>query len=552
MTDRGEGAAIRAAVYLRVSTEEQTEGTSLGTQRERCQAYAKARGWDLGPEFSDEGVSGARADRPELDRLLAACRRREVDAVLVAKLDRFGRSNRHLATALGELDDLGIAFASVAEAIDSSTPSGRFLRTLLGGAAEFERDMILERTAAGLRARARAGDWPGGPPPFGYRLEATVPGGRRRLALHEPEAAVLRHAAALIVDDGHSTWTAAEVLNGLGLRPRVAPRWVHNRLRKVLLSPTLGGTWTYRSGEGEIETRVPAVLEPDRHAALLDALKASSTGPRRAEREHQYLLSRGILHGLCGAPLHGIWQSDRTSRAYRCAGARPEARPRCADHAVNADQVEEAVWAEVVGLLSEPKRLLQMADDYLGLRSVEAGTQLEQLATIDEKLATLKQARTGRVAHALRAGVDATVLKSAVEELETQEKVLLAHRARHEAWRGETAANTDRMRRLQEFAASARERLEVMTAEERRAVLELLDVRVTVNGWSTCEACEGRGKVKGGEAVCRVASVVRCGGCLPCAWRASCSTLSTASPSGVRPGGPRCPMREVRSRLGYS
>jgi len=238
----------------------------------------------------------------------------------------------------------------------------------------------------------------------------------------EPEATVLRHATSLIVDDGHSTWTAAEVLNGLGLTPRKAPRWVHNRLRKVLLSPVIGGRWSYSSAGGEIEMQIPAVLDAERHAALLDALRASSTGPRRADRERQYLLSRGILHGMCGAPLHGIWRKDRASRVYRCAGARPEARPRCADHAVNADQVEEAVWAEVVGLLSEPKRLLQMAEDYLGLRSVEAGTQLEQLATIDEKLATLKQARTGRVAHALRAGVDAAVLKSAVDELEAQER----------------------------------------------------------------------------------------------------------------------------------
>jgi len=120
--------------------------------------------------------------RPALDRLLAACRRQEIDAVLVAKLDRFGRSNRHLAAALGELDDLGIAFVSVAESLDSSTPSGRFLRTLLCGAAEFERDMIMERTTAGLRARARAGEWPGGPPPFGYTLGAAA-SGRRRLAL---------------------------------------------------------------------------------------------------------------------------------------------------------------------------------------------------------------------------------------------------------------------------------------------------------------------------------------------------------------------------------
>ena len=139
-------------------------------QLERCRAYATARGWEVADEYRDGGESGAKAARPALDRLLAACRRGEVDAVVVAKLDRFGRSNRHLAALLGELDDEAIAFVSVAESVDSSTPSGRFLRTLLSGAAEFERDMILERTAAGLRSKAEAGGWPGGPVLYGFEL----------------------------------------------------------------------------------------------------------------------------------------------------------------------------------------------------------------------------------------------------------------------------------------------------------------------------------------------------------------------------------------------
>ena len=124
----------------------------------------------MADEYRDGGESGAKAARPALYRLLAACRRGEVDAVVVAKLDRFGRSNRHLAALLGELDDEAIAFVSVAESVDSSTPSGRFLRTLLSGAAEFERDMILERTAAGLRSKAEAGGWPGGPVLYGFEL----------------------------------------------------------------------------------------------------------------------------------------------------------------------------------------------------------------------------------------------------------------------------------------------------------------------------------------------------------------------------------------------
>lgn len=497
MPDKANQDTTRAAIYTRVSTGEQVRGTSLDTQLERCQAYATARGWDVTDEYRDGGESGAMAARRALDRLLEACRRGEVDAVVVAKLDRFGRSNRHLAALLGELDDQGIAFVSVAESIDSSTPSGRFLRTLLSGAAEFERDMILERTTAGLRSKAASGRWPGGPAPYGFELldKGT---GSARLGINEDEAAVLRRAVELIVDEGHTTWSTARVLNQLGLPPRKSARWVHQNLRRTLHSPTLGGTWVYESREGPIEVEVPAILEPERFAALRDALDAASTGPKDPAGKRYYLLSRGRLIGMCGASYHGAWRRERESRSYRCNNSRPEAEPRCLDHNINADMVEQTVWSEVAAMLSEPERLTQMADDYLGLQDAQTGAHEDQLVAVDRKLAALREARTDRVAQALKAGVDPTVLRDAVAELGGDERALLAHRARLEEWREAGLAGSVRARRLQDLAISARKRMARMGPEDKRAVLDLLDVRATVTGWAECENCEGRGRIKGG------------------------------------------------------
>jgi DNA invertase Pin-like site-specific DNA recombinase len=156
----------RAATYVRVSTEEQVDGTSLGVQRESCRRVVEQRGWDLAGMFSDEGVSGALGSRPGLDQFLEACRRREIDVVVVARLDRFGRSLRHLSATLGELDDLGVQFLSVHEAFDSLGPAGRLQRNILSSVAQYEREQMLERSKSGLRAKAQAGWWPGGPPPF--------------------------------------------------------------------------------------------------------------------------------------------------------------------------------------------------------------------------------------------------------------------------------------------------------------------------------------------------------------------------------------------------
>src|SRR4051794_31575491 len=118
----------RAAVYLRVSSEEQIDGTSLTTQEERCTAYCTAQGWTVQDVYIDPGISGASASRPALDRMLAAVRAGSVDVVVVAKLDRLGRSAAHMAPLLSEFDDRNVAFVSLAEQWDTSTPTGRFVR----------------------------------------------------------------------------------------------------------------------------------------------------------------------------------------------------------------------------------------------------------------------------------------------------------------------------------------------------------------------------------------------------------------------------------------
>jgi DNA invertase Pin-like site-specific DNA recombinase len=140
----------RAAVYARVSTAEQVDGTSLMTQIERCRAYVESQGWVLADEFVDEGVSGAKASRPALGQLLRLVRSGGADTIVVAKLDRLGRSMRHLVVLLGELDDRGVRLVSVAEGFDSQTPSGRLQRNILGSFAEFEREQ--SRSGRGLQA----------------------------------------------------------------------------------------------------------------------------------------------------------------------------------------------------------------------------------------------------------------------------------------------------------------------------------------------------------------------------------------------------------------
>jgi DNA invertase Pin-like site-specific DNA recombinase len=144
---------IRVALYARVSTlNNQDPEMQLS---ELCE-YAGHRGLQITEEYIDQGVSGCKESRPALNRLMEDACRRRFDAVLVSKIDRFGRSLKHLVNSLAELAALGVAFISLRDNLDLSTPSGRLMFQIIGAMAEFERALIQERVRAGLRnARAK-------------------------------------------------------------------------------------------------------------------------------------------------------------------------------------------------------------------------------------------------------------------------------------------------------------------------------------------------------------------------------------------------------------
>jgi len=142
----------RAAIYARVST---IAGQSPRMQLEALREYAAARKLDVVAELVDHGVSGTRDRRPALDELMAIARRRHIDMILVYKFDRFARSVRHLVTALDEFQVLGVEFVSYTENVDTSTPLGRALFSIVAALAELERSLVVERSSEGQR-RARA------------------------------------------------------------------------------------------------------------------------------------------------------------------------------------------------------------------------------------------------------------------------------------------------------------------------------------------------------------------------------------------------------------
>ncbi len=201
---------MKAAIYARVSTANNSQDPEV--QLRELREYCQRRGWEIASEFRDVGVSGSKDSRPQLNRLMADAHRRRFDAVVVWKFDRFARSVSHLLRALETFKALGIEFVSLSEQVDTSTPTGRMIFTVLGAVAELERSLIAERVRAGLRnARAK-----------GKRL------GRPRMNVDAAKIARLRRTGAswaeISAQLGIGATTARRVVSSLAKNPAARRR----------------------------------------------------------------------------------------------------------------------------------------------------------------------------------------------------------------------------------------------------------------------------------------------------------------------------------------
>lgn len=497
---------IAAASLLRVSTFAQAEdGTSLESQAEMNEAFIAARGWNFTRHyFEEEGVSGAKEDRPDLARLLADVQAGRVQVVVVYKVDRYARDTLTFLQSIKQIEAAGAMLLSASESWDASTPSGRMHRTMLAVFAGFEREQIIERTSRGLRSVVKMGYWPGGPPPYGFKVEPVEGTKHKRLVLDDQEAAAVRLAVDLLID-GCTTQEVADRLNAEGYTRRKADRWDYTSVRRTVTDTPLTGTWHYarprskgqHQAKGDMLTiDIPALLTPDREAALRAAL-ATTAMPH--VHDQFYLFPRGTVTGRCGRNYFGTYWRVRGYRQYQCVGTVRGPRERCECRRLDADQLEAAVWAEVTALLTDPERLLTMARDYLGLRREQVGVEQKQLADVRAKIARLERSLSETVVEYAKLDLPAASLAEATKALQGELDALRRHLGQLESWQRENVAESGRMRRLWELGDLAATRLASMTPQQRRHVLSLLEVRVTVLDWETCSNCHGRGKVKGGR-----------------------------------------------------
>jgi site-specific DNA recombinase len=359
--------------YLRVSSEEQRERHTIETQRAEVSRYAALRGIKIDRFYEDDGVSGTVvfAERPRGGVLWEDIVAGRIDQVLIYGIDRIARRALHTLNFVDHVDKYGVQISSVREQVDLTSSMGRLMLTIAAAFAENERNLIIERTTAGLRRRVESGKITTCPP-YGYSVEDG------RLVIDEERADVVRT---------FFKWYAKgigplEIVRRLKEAGAPSPRgkgWRHNTLIYLLKQRAYVGDFVHfrtprkRPGGGERVPRDPSEQLVSKCPAivtrrLFDAVQAQmqknkTHGPQSQKRT--YLLRGLIRCGTCnlvyvGHTVGGRRYKDKTYpdfRYYECASLTNRDYKYCGSARVDAQDIEDQVWSEVEGFLRRPSEL---------------------------------------------------------------------------------------------------------------------------------------------------------------------------------------------------
>ena len=228
-------AAKRVVTYLRISTVNQIDNTSIETQREKIKLYCKLNDIDIIKEFKDEAISAkhehTREDYQKLIKFIAD-KENKIDAIIVYKSDRIHRSLRNLMNMISYIQGLGIDFISITEQFDTSTAQGMLFLQMLGSFSEFERKLIAERTKSGRIANHKKNLSSGGRPPFGYKMED------KKLVINEEEAEIVKEIFKLR--------NKGKTLEFIGNKFGMSKQRIHG----IIKNQTYTGKYTYN---GKVE-----------------------------------------------------------------------------------------------------------------------------------------------------------------------------------------------------------------------------------------------------------------------------------------------------------
>ena len=424
---------VRCAIYTRKSTTEglDSDFNTLDAQRDACEAYIRSQrteGWlPLTERYDDGGFTGGNIDRPALSRLLADIQSGHVNCVVVYKVDRLSRSLLDFARLMADFEAHQVSFVSVTQQFNTATSMGRLVLNVLLSFAQFEREIISERTSDKMCAARRKGKWVGGPPVLGYDIDRE----RKRLVLNPEEAVIIRGLFRLYLEKKSMLLVAQEAnrrgwktksLLTKGGRLRQGLRFDKAKLQRILANVTYTGQVLHK---GEIL--------PGEHSPIIDSpvfekvqklVKANfRVGTKPTVHFYDALLKKLLRCGNCGAIMAHTYgkKKNRLYHYYVCTTKEKQGREVCDTRRLPAQEIEDCVAQLIMRIGQDPKLTEQAFRESVKQREAQKTSLVKE-----KRQLLLDQQQAEERIKKLVAAIDssATPLASIAEQLLREEELV--------------------------------------------------------------------------------------------------------------------------------
>lgn len=489
---------IKTAIYIRVSTEEQSKKYSPGNQREECIKKAKSLGAKYIVEYSDS-ISGSVLSRPGLTLLREAVKNGEISLVVCLDPDRLARKLQHQLLIADEIEKRAkLEFVNFEW---ENTPEGKMFFAMRGAFAEYEREKIRIRTSRGRLQKAKSGK----PPSFFHNYGLNYNKEKEEIFINNEEAPVIKNIFKWFLEEDMGINGVANRLNSMGVPTKKQKgKWHRQVVRQILMNPIYKGDMTYnryncwdyslnkhkpqdervkmveRDKSEWVIIKVPAIIERD----IWEAAQNKLTKARRLwvnKGKKKYLLSGLVSCGDCGNTMTGVYANDwgKKKRYYTCRksctgyknpGCKPQKR-------VPASMLEDAVWEKIKKLLDKPEIMIEEISPNMNNDNIN-----EELNSIEKQLKNIAQGQTN-IINIISSGLVPLDKKTKEKllELKKQEEFLLKRKKEVEKTSNNRIIDFD-IRCLKKVAKELIKHLDKMSFDDKKTIIRILVDQVIIYG----------------------------------------------------------------------
>jgi len=361
---------MNVVLYTRYSSDKQSE-TSTEQQLKVCRDYCDRNSFTIVAEYKDEAISGRTDVRPQFQKMIGDSKSKSFEGVIVYSIDRFGRNLYQSADYANKLEKNGVALLSATEPISDGTPASSLTQNILMAFAQYYSEELGQKISRGMEYNAEFGFVNGAQLPLGYKAElATGTNGKKRYAINETTAPIVRRIFEMYADEDKTTAEICRHFNEQGIRTARGGEFNKNSLRVMLRNKKYIGINTYKGIE--FSGVIPQIIDDDLFERVQQALNKNkkATGRKKAVGKEEYLLSGKLFCGHCKVKMVGWSGKSKTGKKHQYYKCNNSLKKLCGKKNVRKQLVEDFVIAHCRAILTD-ENIAKIANEVVAYNEAE-------------------------------------------------------------------------------------------------------------------------------------------------------------------------------------